>query len=505
MSDYEYENVEPDAGSVVESLRSIGYSLETAIADIIDNSIAANASIIKINLYWDDITNYIRIEDNGVGMSEKELLQAMKIGSKSPLQKRTSKDLGRFGMGLKTAAFSQCRRLSVMSKKNKQDSNIRCWDLDTIQKTGKWSLRKKAYSLQSSSHLGDIASQEGTVVLLEELDRFISSNYTTKNYNSFLSKINSLENHLSMVFHRFLSGMNSIKIQLNNCEIKPWDPYLLDQDATQELIEEPFQDDGQIIKIAAYVLPHHSKISKKVYEYGEGQKGWNAQQGFYIYRNKRLLVSGTWLNLFRKEEPYKLARVMIDITSESDLNWQIDIKKSTARPPQQILQELKRIGKLTRQASYRAFYHRGTKGISAINNQVNYKEDYLWEQIYKHGKSFFKLNRSHPLLLKIIEDLSVDERLLNAYLNLIEENTPINLMSYNPVKVREQDNEVSYLNEEEKDNILTGMKDFIYAMRLLNYSEEEILIRLQNIEPYKKHKQLILEELQENNSYMEGN
>jgi anti-sigma regulatory factor (Ser/Thr protein kinase) len=489
---YDHENVQPEASSVVESLRSIGYNLETAISDIIDNSIAADASKIKLTFHWNEENNYIRIEDNGRGMDEGELTQAMKFGSKSPLETRDPKDLGRFGMGLKTAAFSQARRLTVKTKRKSGNDYVRCWDLDIINETGKWTLLKKAYNEISLSSLGNLSEEtHGTIVLLENLDRVVGDHYTPKGYNAFLSKVNALEKHLSMVFHRFLKGKNSIAIIINGRPIEPWDPYLLDVDATQELIDEPFMDGNQKIKISAFVLPHHSKITKHQYDYGEGPKGWNAQQGFYIYRNKRLLVAGTWLNLFRKEEPYKLARIIIDITSESDFNWQIDIKKSTARPPQELLPEIKRIGLLTRNASYKTFYHRGTKVIGERNNQMKYKNAHLWEQIYKHGKSFYKINKSHPMLLKLFEDLSIDERLLNSYLSLIEENAPVNLMAYNPTTESTNENTTSELTKDQKNNLLNGLKDLIYAMRLLNYTDDQILYQLNNIEPYKHHPELV--------------
>ncbi|WP_208591877.1 ATP-binding protein [Gracilibacillus suaedae] len=490
-SNSEFELIAPEASSVVESMRSIGYNLETALSDIIDNSISAQAAEIKINFHWDNNNSYIRIEDNGIGMSKMELTQAMKIGSKNPLAQRESKDLGRFGMGLKTAAFSQCRRLTVKSRRYSGCSNTRCWDLDTIRKTGKWTLLTNTKDEKSSVNLSEFSYKSaGTIVLLERLDRVISLPYSSRKYNAFLSKIDKVEKHLRMVFHRYLSGPNSINIIINNHPIEAWDPYLLKQDATQELLEEPFQDEDQVVKVAAYILPHHSKVSEEVYKNAEGPKGWNGQQGFYIYRNKRLLVAGSWLGLFKKEEPYKLARVMVDITSNSDFNWQIDIKKSVARPPNKILQELKRIGNLARQASYRVFYHRGTKIIGSGSNTI--KESHLWEQVYRHGKSFYKLNKSHPLLLKLIEDTSVDERILYTYLSLVEENLPINLVPYQPSKENNVEvNKKKIINDDEKARVLRGLSDFIYTMRQLNYTEEDILFKLRNSEPYKHYPELI--------------
>lgn len=497
MGDYDYDDVSPDASSLIESLRSIGYTLETAIADIVDNSITANSEKIFIDFFWSENNSYIRILDNGHGMTEEELIAAMKIGSQNPLNKRPSKDLGRFGMGLKTASFSLAKRLTVYTN-NGITNSIRCWDLDFVCKEDKWALLKDPYDKKSQDNLGvQKKLGKGTIVLLENLDRLLPYKYNSKNYDNYLNKISSVEKHLSMVFHRFFSGKNSIEIYINNRKIKAWDPFLINEETTQELIEEPFIDGAQIINVKSYILPHHSKITKEVYDYAEGPKGWNSQQGFYIYRNKRLLVAGSWLGLFKKEEPYKLARIAVDISSESDYSWQIDVKKSTAKPPSHILNELERIASLTRKSSYRVFYHRGIK-INSKKHNSKEKTAFVWEQIYKRGSTFYKLNRSHPFLQELMEDTSVDERLLNAYLVLIEENAPANLIN-NATTVRnetKEDNEDT-LDDNEKENILNIVRDFAYSWGKLGYSNEEILARLLEMEPFKSKKSLVIKELNE--------
>ncbi|WP_164984838.1 ATP-binding protein [Ammoniphilus sp. CFH 90114] len=478
--DNNYDIVEPLASSIVQSLRSIGYSLETAIADIVDNSIAANANQININFIWNKEISYISIQDNGMGMGEEELKVAMRIGSMSPLSTRNSKDLGRFGMGLKTAAFSQCKRLSVMTKKKDEELHTRCWDLDLIEKTGKWSLLKEFKEISDLQII-----EQGTIVLLEKLDRLISESYSSVAYNSYLKKVASVEQHLSMVFHRFLEGPNAIQIYINNMLLKPWDPFLVNEMATQELAIEQHYDNDYIIKIQPYILPHHSKISKDTYSYADGPRGWHDQQGFYIYRNRRMLVSGSWLSIFRKEEPYKLARIMIDITSDMDFSWQIDIKKSTARPPKYILDELKRIGKIARDASYKVYYHRG---VRLIQNNATQNNDHVWEQIHKHGKVFYKLNRAHPILLKLNDEVD-DYKLLNAYLSFIEEYSPFNLVSYTPsLKIEDTNQEKKNYNKVEiTEDILSSLKDIIYALKSSGYTGDQILYRLCNSEPFNKY------------------
>ena len=130
--------VPPDPALVLESLRSIGYSLETAVADIIDNSISAGARHIHFDTVSDG--EYIMISDDGRGMSESELINALKLGSADPLEDRNVSDLGRFGLGLKLASLSHCRKLTVASKSADSPVSIRQWDLDVIRNSGEWVL-----------------------------------------------------------------------------------------------------------------------------------------------------------------------------------------------------------------------------------------------------------------------------------------------------------------------------------------------------------------------------
>src|SRR5690349_3391180 len=132
LKKFEAEEAHPKPKSTLNSYRSFGYSVQTAIADIIDNSITARAKNIWINYVWDGSKSYLSILDDGLGMDLIELIDAMTPGSKNPQDNRESHDLGRFGLGLKTASFSQCRRLTVVSKKKDTILIKRCWDLDYV-------------------------------------------------------------------------------------------------------------------------------------------------------------------------------------------------------------------------------------------------------------------------------------------------------------------------------------------------------------------------------------
>ena len=135
-----HEITAPDAASMFESLRAFGYELPTALADLIDNSVFAGARNVWIDFEWNGAESTVSITDDGHGMAEKELVNAMRPGSRNPREVRDPKDLGRFGLGLKTASLSQGRRLTVRSKQVESTGFTRCWDLDHVAKTGDWYL-----------------------------------------------------------------------------------------------------------------------------------------------------------------------------------------------------------------------------------------------------------------------------------------------------------------------------------------------------------------------------
>jgi hypothetical protein len=329
-SKYQTAPAIPEASSMIETFRAIGYNIETAIADIIDNSISANSKNVWVNFEWKGADTWLSVKDDGIGMNNEELIQAMRPGSKNPLADRSSKDLGRFGLGLKTASFSQARQLTVLSKKQDCSSVFWTWDLDYINQTGKWDLINYLPPNFDENSLGKLSS--GTLVIWNNIDRVVKHFHQNDNnaLDKFMFIMELVKKHLAMVFHRFIEN-KKIKIFFRDIEVKPWNPFLLGEQATQPFSEEQLHNGKVIIK--GFVLPHKSKIDEETYKFAEGTKGWNEHQGFYIYRNERLLLAGDWLGLFRKEEHYKLIRIQIDIPNSLDADWQIDIKKSIARPP----------------------------------------------------------------------------------------------------------------------------------------------------------------------------
>lgn len=423
----------PDAAPLVLSLRSVGYTLETAIADIVDNSITAKATDIHIHVKWTRESAYICIRDNGYGMNEKDLHQAMKIGSKNPFDRRCCDDLGRFGMGLKTAAFSLCKRLTVGSRLSAKDAFcVRVWDIDYIMKSNRWELLDDSSTSAWKDAKADVEKcEQGTIVLMEKLDRLITEDYCDQAIGRFWQRIADMEKHLSMVFHRFLSGAQAIRIFINGKKIEPWNPFLRNSLATQEFREEFLDCNGQSVRIHAFILPHHSKMTVKEYEEAGGANGWLDQQGFYVYRNRRLIVPGTWFKMLRKNEPGQLARIQLDLTGDMDFDWKIDVKKSSAAPPAMLRESIRRIARTAQEASRKVYYYRG-----AIINQQSKAEDNdaIWEQASVRGRTFFRINRNHALLKDSCSEVGADAtKKLNTFLSLVEGFAPMNASLTGPV------------------------------------------------------------------------
>lgn len=427
----DYDLASPGAAELFESLRAFGYNLPTALADIIDNSISASARNIWIEMIWDGPESRITTRDDGTGMTEDALRQAMRPGSLSPLEVRGANDLGRFGLGMKTASISQCRCLTVMSKTRGGEISIRRWDLDYIASTGtgEWRLLKGKELLSDEDRALLDGQEQGTILFWDRLDQLVGDATTDDEtaQKHFRERADSLKAHLAMVFHRFLRGRNAVRLHLNGRQIEPWDPFLEDTDKVDPLPAETLVADGEAVEVKAFILPHHSRISPEQHAWAAGPRGWNAHQGFYIYRNKRLLVAGDWLGLgMQKEEHFKLARIRIDLANSADLLWQIDVKKSRARPPAALRRDLQRIARTVRGQAASIYRHRG----KVVQRKLGSNDMFLWNQVVKRGKTYYKINRDHPLARKVL-DTADDKAPVRALFALIEQTIPAPLIVIN--------------------------------------------------------------------------
>lgn len=443
----EYDNCMPDASAMIESMRAHGYTLASAIADLVDNSIAAKASKIWIDFNWEKEDSYISITDNGCGMDESTLRGAMKLGSQSPLIERDSTDLGRFGLGLKTASFSQARRLTVISRK-KERTALRRWDLDHLLRPEiqGWQLLKSPHS-ESVNRIDQIALKKlssGTQVLLEKLDRVIGDLDDMKDEEASLeywsATVSTVRTQIGMIFHRFLSatGKNRLKIYVNDVTVESWDPFQEDHPATNIFASDKTDALSKgTVETTGFVLPHRDMFkpnnpdhSRRLHEVAAGPKGWNAHQGFYVYRNKRLIIDGDWLGLgpgtgWKKEEHYKLARIRLDIPNSTDQEWQIDVKKSSASVPRALKKYLEGMAKTVREEAKKVYAFRGGSTARRATEKAN--DAAPWEsRLDKSGQRFYRIDRKHPSVSSILGSVEgISRKAISSLLTLIEQTVPV--------------------------------------------------------------------------------
>ncbi len=425
-TDSEFEDCPPRADAIVHSLRAFGYDIAMAIADLIDNSIFADASNAWISYAWNDGDPWVRILDDGKGMTEECLVEAMRLGTKSPLEARDPQDLGRFGLGLKTASFSQCKVVTVYTKTADGSESVRFWDLDYIQHSRAWKLgrtpAKDVWPL-----LEPLKSLEsGTLVLWQNLDRSIDRD-TLPNHNpemTFLKRFLYVKEYLEMVFHQFLENrIERLNIFVGQAPCEPWDPFLKSNDFTQELSSEKYEESR--VSVIPYVLPHVSKRNEVENLQGAGPKGWNAQQGFYVYRNKRMIVSGGYLDFdLKAEEHYKLARIKVDITNDMDHEWSIDVRKAVASPPDRLKAEMLRIARVTRQRASEVY--RTRTGIT--KRKRTSESNNVWLRRQLRDKIVYRLNPDNPVLKRVLSELAPTKRWIRKLFHIIENSVPHRLI-----------------------------------------------------------------------------
>ena len=422
------ENVAPNPGHLIESLRDFGYTLQSALADLIDNSLTAKARNIEIVVHALKSAEHIAVIDDGTGMDLDTLVEAMRMGGGGPTYERASDDLGRFSLGLKTASLSQGRCLTVLTLAvGEQKPLVRRWDISYIQQTGEWRLLEDPTPV-GTKYLKKLETLgRGTAVVIEDLDRptFID---TGNQLDEHLGRsLEAIRNHLSMVFHRFIE--NGTTLTLGSTKVQPWDPFL--KPFSTKLPEERIHLRKNSILVTPYVLPHHSKITDEQHSSAAGPNGWNDHQGFYIYRCGRLIVPGTWLNLrMRKEEHFKLARIAVDLPNSMDAEWHLNVIKSHVAAPDSLRDDFKRIAADVRRQAAGVFRFRGEQQVppQATPNR------YVWRRENVRGGVRYWVDRSHPVLRSALHCGCPHEKLLDDVIKLVEQTVPIASMLQEPAK-----------------------------------------------------------------------
>jgi hypothetical protein len=420
-------SVPPSASALVASLRGVGYSLETAVADLLDNSISANASNIEIKWDWNDGHPVACILDDGHGMTEDQLVEAMRFGGVGPDVQRGEGDLGRFGLGLKTASLSQCRELTVISKCNGGVSAF-TWDIDRIRPSGSgWDLIEGDERFDGELSGSLKAARSGTLIVWRKID--FGRKLDRPDHAAFMADLERLDRHIGMVFHRFLIGdARKLSIRINGKRIEGWDPFLEKHEATIRNPEQPIQGPGGRVLVRGFVLPHRDRFKNSdEFKKAGGLEGWTAQQGFYVYRHKRLLSAGGWLGLggssaWTRDESSRLARIRVDIPNTADHDWRIDIRKAIARPPDAIRKRLQSLADDIRRRAREVFVHRGQYAPRTPEGAVSR----VWQINPDGSKRRYVIRPEHELIALLKERLSADNyRLLESLIDLIERTVPV--------------------------------------------------------------------------------
>jgi hypothetical protein len=338
----------------------------------------------------------------------------------------------------------------------------------------------------------------GTIVLWQQIDRLDDKATKEIQQSSFDELLNKSREHLELVFHRIICpepGYRKTAIKMNNSELKAFDPFFTSSLTTQPLTEEVLTYDGESIKVSPYVLPHHDKVSKDDYNKYAGTEGYLHNQGFYVYRNRRLLTKGTWFRLRKKEELTKLVRVRIDVPNSLDYAWKVDVKKSRIIPPESIRNELKRIIGKIGESGKRTYTQRGTKLRDKVSMPV-------WKRIAKNSQIFYEINREHAFLKSFEESLNPAQfDKFKAVLSMIDASFPVD-MFYSDCANSSESVERAQITDERLSKLLNDYIDF-WELKELSSGEDDRVRELLKIEPFYSHQKRTKRMLIESGLYNE--
>lgn len=400
----------PHAASLIQSLRDIGYSCETALADIVDNSITAGARRIEILTELSASDPAVGILDDGAGMTMDELIEAMRPGSRNPLDDRAADDLGRFGLGLKSASFSQCRRLTVLTRKSGVCAGA-TWDLAVVARTNRWEIELND-GLEGQPWF-DRLKGDGTLVIWRDLDRLgggIEGNDAGR-VGHINRAIAHAEHHLRLVFHRFMSDDRPpLELWLNGRRLEPVDPFGRSFAGHQADRVDSLDMAYGSVEFQCFTLPHHKSVTRAEWEELGGPEGHLRSQGFYVYRGRRLIITGSWLGLARQTELTKLCRIRVDIPNTMDSEWKIDVKKASAQLPPKIRERMRSLVERLSLTSKRTYQRRGQK-------LVDHEYMPVWHRIQRDGAIIYRPDASHPVFADFSARLPANMQ--NEFANIV--------------------------------------------------------------------------------------
>jgi hypothetical protein len=414
-----FTDASPDPKSHIKTLMRIGYTMPSAVSDILDNSVTANAKNMEIHSLPGLKEPNISILDDGDGMSPDELIHNMKIGCKDPSDERLRGDLGRFGSGLKTASFSQARKLTVISKKAGEPICAAVWDIDRIEYENTWCLEiLEEDEVKLHPQLLLLSQMEhGTQVIWEKLTCLNKSSHSLDNETVMSSNLSELSDYISLHFHKFMEGKSKRYFLINGRKLEAIDPFMSRSQGYQEGRSEKLRCKGGYIEINTHVLPHFNRMEAKPLERLGGANGIVQNQGLYIYREGRLINAGGWLGLAKTSQLGALARVEVNVPSSLDQDWSTDVKKASLQLPPRIKKELRKFLSDPIQRSKRVYRYRGKQ------DQAN-----KYWNIQENDKTIsYQISAENDPLNEIFTAISKEQKSkLIKYLGQLAENLPLN-------------------------------------------------------------------------------
>lgn len=459
-----YRSKTPDPEAMLEGLRSIGYDFSTAVADIIDNCVPAGAD--RVDIFYDGNSSdpYFEICDNGCGMSESELDQAMDFGTRKNRDFGNKKDLGRFGLGLKTASLSQCRKFVVVTKRW-GIVLASSWDVDYVMSTGSWSVvnltDEEIKCLPHVDYLDD--KESGTIVIWQKFDKIEAS---TRNFADVFNKLCvDAEKYCSLVFHRFYDRMH---IFFNMHRVRKMDPFLEGFGNVTVCPKVAIPFNGSTIYAQAYRMPAASDMSNEQKDLIGGLDALRRDQGFFIYRNDRLIVWGKWLRLEHRSVYTRLARIKVDVPATLDKEWSLDVKKSTASIPEDIKRKLwAPINDSLNQSAMRVKYE-GEKEVSGEYERI-------WiRRLLPNNRVTYSLNEDYPLFSNFVDTLDQDQKkAFFTYIRDVENYVPTSKMRDD---ISEDLKVVNGSQDENKESLRKELVNTIFAIANGNLEALEPLL-----------------------------
>ncbi len=446
--------------NLLDVLGSSGYSLQSAIADIVDNSIAANAKNIFIKFEYHDSDSWIAIVDDGHGMNLQKLKEASTIAFKSVDEERKLTDLGRFSTGINSASASMCSTLIIQSK-TKKDKELNTVLIDYYQMKEDKQWNCKVISINDKY----VSTSSGTALIWKHL-KDIS---LAKNQKDFYNKFAIVEKHLSHVFNDYISA--GINIWLNDYKIKGWDPFFRSNIKTTKTSEEKCVYKGSIIKFSTYILPPINNLSSNDQKEMKGY-GLDEQQGFYIYRKNRLIKEGSWLGIedLSISDKYAYARIRVDIENTVDKYFRPNFLKNEIYIPDDLIEKFKHVAVNARNESRKNYNYMKQPSIvkaAKTNNKIP-----VWNYKKSSDGLLLSINDKHPIVESLCSEMREKDK--RKLFKLLSNNLPIGEISRTGLSGKKESN----INIDEEIN------DLYELLKEQGLTMEEIKKRMASCEPY---------------------